>query len=77
MTGATTLWFNLAMAKHNKVHTNLYLDPDLFAVMKQEAKDSKQTLSWVMENTLAVAFGLRDWPKPPKGMKKAKEIAKK
>ncbi len=65
------------MAKHNKVHTNLYLDPDLLATLKQAARDSKQTLSWVMENTLAVAFGLKDWPKPPKGMNRAKRIIKK
>ena len=65
------------MAKHNKVHTNFYIDPDLLAALKQVAKDNGQTLSWVMENTLAVAFGLRDWPKPPKGMNKAKRTTKK
>lgn len=64
------------MANDNKVHTNLYLDPRVLAAVKEQARTSGQTPSWVMENILAVAYGLKEWPKPPKGIKRAKEIAK-
>lgn len=59
-----------------KVHTNLYLDAQLFQLIEKQASKNGQTPSWLMENILAVALGLREWPKPPKGIKKAKEIAR-
>lgn len=60
-----------------KGHITLRISAQVYDAIECYAKESGQTISWVIDNTLAVAFGLRDWPKPPKGMKKAKEIAKK
>ena len=63
--------------EQTKEHVCFYLSQGCSDFLNQEAKRTGQTVSWLISNTLAVAFGLRDWPKPPKGMKKAKEIAKK
>jgi len=64
------------MAETKKIHTNIYLDPAVMNAVQQKARSEGQTPSWVMENILAVAFGLKEWPKPPKKLKKAKELIK-
>lgn len=60
--------------KRNKVNSGLRLDAQVVEKAKELAAQSGQTETWWIENTLATAWGLRDWPKPPKKLKKAKEL---
>jgi len=57
-----------------KENITLRIDPAIIRKAHQLANESNQSLVWWFENTLATAWGLRSWPKPPKGLKKAKEI---
>ena len=62
--------------KPTKQNTTFRIDPDVLAEAHRRASDGGQSMIWWIENTLAVAWGLRDWPKQPKGINKAKELAK-
>lgn len=66
----------MATERKNKINAGHRLHPDVVNEAKRRAEQSGQSETWWIENTLAVAWGLREWPKPPKGIKKAKEIAK-
>lgn len=57
-----------------KENITLRIDPAIIRKAHQLAEESDQPLVWWFENTLAVAWGLKDWPKQPKGIKKTKEI---
>lgn len=62
--------------KRNKVNSGLRLNAEVVEKAKLLALESGQTETWWIENTLAVAWGLRDWPKEPKRIKQAKELLK-
>jgi hypothetical protein len=64
------------MAEENKIHTTIRLSASVIRAAKQQAQRHGITLSLAIDHVLLAAYGIKDWPKPPKGMKKAKEIAK-
>lgn len=65
------------MGEEKKVHLTIRLSASVITAAKEHAERQGITTSLAIDHVLLAAYGLRDWPKPPKGMKKAKEIVKK